>query len=49
MMAIFSDYLEQFVEVFIDDFSVFGNSYKEWMANLERMLKRWEETNLILN
>ena len=49
MMAIFSDYLEQSVEVFIDDFSVFGKSYDECLTNLERVLKRCEDTNLVLN
>ncbi|XP_061361018.1 uncharacterized protein LOC133304947 [Gastrolobium bilobum] len=29
MMAIFTDMIEQFVEVFMEDFSVFGDSYKE--------------------
>ena len=45
MMAIFSDYLEQSVEVFMDDFSVFGKSYDECLTNLERVLKRCEDTN----
>ena len=49
MMAIFSDYLEQSVEVFMDDFSVFGKSYDECLTNLERVLKRCEDTNLVLN
>ena len=40
MMAIFSDYLEQSVEVFMDDFSVFGKSYDECLTNLEQVLKR---------
>ena len=49
MMAIFSDYLEQSVEVFMDDFSVFGKSYDECLwTNLERVLKRCEDKNLVL-
>ena len=48
-MAIFSDYLEQSVEVYMDDFSFFDNSYDACLTNLECVLKQWEETNLVLN
>ncbi|XP_070055194.1 uncharacterized protein [Nicotiana tomentosiformis] len=34
MMAIFTDMVEQFVEVFMDDFSVFGSSYDDCLKNL---------------
>ncbi|GKD06488.1 hypothetical protein Tco_1181462, partial [Tanacetum coccineum] len=37
------------MEVFMDDFSVFGNSFDHCLLNLEKMLKRCEETNLVLN
>ncbi|GJX26306.1 reverse transcriptase domain-containing protein [Tanacetum coccineum] len=47
--AIFHDMVEDFMEVFIDDFSVFGNSFDCCLANLDRMLARCEETNLVLN
>ncbi|KAJ9541597.1 hypothetical protein OSB04_028103 [Centaurea solstitialis] len=49
MMSIFSDMLEQSMEVFMDDFSVYGTSYENCLQNLERILKRCEETNLVLN
>ncbi|GKB13201.1 reverse transcriptase domain-containing protein [Tanacetum coccineum] len=49
MMAIFHDMVEDFMEVFMDDFSVFGNSFDCLLANLDRMLARCEETNLVLN
>ncbi|KAJ9550254.1 hypothetical protein OSB04_014299 [Centaurea solstitialis] len=49
MMSIFSDMLEQSMEVFMDDFSVYGTSYENCLKNLERILKRCEETNLVLN
>nr|GFC25553.1 reverse transcriptase domain-containing protein [Tanacetum cinerariifolium] len=41
--------IEQTMEVFMDDFSVFGNSYSTCLTNLERMLKRCEDTKLALN
>nr|GFA24099.1 hypothetical protein [Tanacetum cinerariifolium] len=36
-------------EVFMDDFSVFGNSFQNCLSHLEKMLKRCEDTNLCLN
>nr|GFC08362.1 DNA-directed DNA polymerase [Tanacetum cinerariifolium] len=49
MMAIFHDMIERTMEVFMDDFSVFGNSFSTCLTNLENMLKRCEETKLALN
>nr|GEU81097.1 reverse transcriptase domain-containing protein [Tanacetum cinerariifolium] len=49
MMAIFHDMIEQTMEVFMDDFSVFENSFSMCLTNLERMLIRCEETKLALN
>nr|GFB46997.1 retrovirus-related Pol polyprotein from transposon 17.6 [Tanacetum cinerariifolium] len=49
MMAIFHDMIEQTMEVFMDDFSVFGNSFSTCLTNLENMLKRCEDTKLDLN
>nr|GEX16341.1 reverse transcriptase domain-containing protein [Tanacetum cinerariifolium] len=37
------------MEVFMDDFSVFGNSFQTCLSHLEKMLKRCEDTNLCLN
>ncbi|GJZ24423.1 reverse transcriptase domain-containing protein [Tanacetum coccineum] len=48
MMAIFHDMIEETVEVFMDDFSVFGNSFSSCLSNLDKMLKRCEYTNLVL-
>ena len=49
MMAIFSDMVEKTIEVFIDDFSVLGNSFDNCLQNLSSELIRCEETNLVLN
>ncbi|GJZ87824.1 putative nucleotidyltransferase, ribonuclease H [Tanacetum coccineum] len=49
MTAIFHDMVEDFMEVFMDDFSVFGNSFDQCLNNLDKMLGRCEETNLVLN
>nr|GEW48189.1 reverse transcriptase domain-containing protein [Tanacetum cinerariifolium] len=49
MMAIFHDTFEKTMEVFMDDFSVFKNSFQTCLSYLEKMLKRCEDTNLRLN
>ncbi|GKF16368.1 reverse transcriptase domain-containing protein, partial [Tanacetum coccineum] len=49
MMAIFYDMIEKTMEVFMDDFSVFGDSFDSCLSNLEQMLKKCEDTNLVLN
>ena len=49
MMAIFSYMVEKKTEVFMDDFSVFGNSFDNCLENLRLVLIRCEETNLVLN
>nr|GEX11936.1 reverse transcriptase domain-containing protein [Tanacetum cinerariifolium] len=48
-MAIFHDMIEKTMEVFMEDFSVFRNSFQTCLAHLEKMLKRCEDTNLCLN
>ena len=49
MTAIFSNFCEKIVEVFMDDFSVYGTSFDDCLRNLDRVLQRCEETNLVLN
>ncbi|CAN6583775.1 unnamed protein product [Malus baccata var. baccata] len=41
--------LERIIEIFMDDFSVFGNSFDNCLDNLTLILKRCVETNLVLN
>nr|GFA49957.1 DNA-directed DNA polymerase [Tanacetum cinerariifolium] len=40
MMVIFHDMIEQTIEVFMDDFSVFGNSFSTCLTNLEKNAKK---------
>ena len=49
MMAIFSDMVERTIEVFMDDFSIMGVSFDDCLENLRSVLRRREETNLVLN
>nr|GEU83463.1 retrovirus-related Pol polyprotein from transposon 17.6 [Tanacetum cinerariifolium] len=49
MLAIFHDMVEKTMEVFMDDFSVFGDSFENCLSRLDIMLQRCEDTNLSLN
>nr|GEY59723.1 reverse transcriptase domain-containing protein [Tanacetum cinerariifolium] len=49
MLAIFHDMVEKTMEVFTDDFSIFGNSFENCLSHLDKMLQRCEDTNLCLN
>ncbi|KAL4311338.1 hypothetical protein GQ457_01G019850 [Hibiscus cannabinus] len=49
MTAIFSDLNEDCLEIFMDDFSTFGEDFDSCLSNLEKVLKRCKETNLVLN
>ncbi|GJW37364.1 reverse transcriptase domain-containing protein [Tanacetum coccineum] len=49
MVAIFHDMIEKPTEVFMDDFSVFGDSFLSYLSHLDKMLQRCEDTNLVLN
>ncbi|GJY79561.1 reverse transcriptase domain-containing protein [Tanacetum coccineum] len=49
MMAIFYDMIEKMMEVFMDKFSVSGNSFRNYLSRVDKMLQRCEDTNLCLN
>ncbi|GKB84691.1 reverse transcriptase domain-containing protein [Tanacetum coccineum] len=49
MLAIFHDMIEESVEVFMDDFSVFGSSFDHCLNNLNKMLQRCKDAHLVLN
>nr|GEU91568.1 reverse transcriptase domain-containing protein [Tanacetum cinerariifolium] len=49
MIAIFHDMIEKTMEVFMDDFLIFGNSFRTCLSYLDIMLKRREDTHLYLN
>ena len=49
MMSIFSDMIEEIMEVFIDDFSVYGKTFDDCLENLDKDLQRCEEKYLVLN
>ncbi|CAH9082749.1 unnamed protein product [Cuscuta europaea] len=49
MIAIFKKFIGDFMEVSMDDFSSFGESFDECLHNLEKVLIRCEETHLALS
>ncbi|GKA04686.1 reverse transcriptase domain-containing protein [Tanacetum coccineum] len=49
MMAIFHDMIKETMEVFMDDFSVFRDSFSSCVSHLNKMLKWCKDTNLVLN
>ena len=48
-MSIFSDMIEEIMEVFMDDFSVYRMTFDHCLKNLDRVLQRCQEKDLILN
>ena len=48
-MSIFSDMMEDTIEVFMDDFSMVDESFERCLNNLSEVLKRCEDFNLVLN
>ncbi|RDX63181.1 Retrovirus-related Pol polyprotein, partial [Mucuna pruriens] len=49
MTSIFSDLLQDCMEVFMDDFTVYANSFEACLSNLSKVLKRCIDTNLVFN
>ena len=49
MMTIFSNFIENIMEVFMDDFSVYGKNFDQCLENLEKVLQRCKEVDLVLN
>ncbi|GJS11765.1 reverse transcriptase domain-containing protein [Tanacetum coccineum] len=49
MLAIFHDMIEEFIEVFMENFFVFGNSFDKFLTNLDKMLQHCKDAHLVLN
>ena len=49
MMSIFSDLVEEVMEIFMDDFTVYGSSFENCLHNLGTVLHRYQDKNLSLN
>jgi hypothetical protein len=49
MMAVFLEFIEDIVEVFMDDFSVNGKTFVDCLANFDKVLTRCAEVDFVLN
>jgi hypothetical protein len=49
MVNIFSDIVEHFLKIFMDDFSIYDSSFEECLYHLTLVLVRCKEKNLVLN
>jgi hypothetical protein len=47
MMAVFSEFIEEIVEVFMDDFSAYGNTFMDCLENMDNVLTRCAEVDLV--
>ena len=48
-MSIFSDMIEEIMEVFMDDFSAYGKTFDHCLENSDEVLQRCQEKDLVLN
>jgi hypothetical protein len=48
MMVVFSEFIKEIVEAFVDDFSVYGKTFMDCLANLDKVLTRCAEVDLVL-
>ena len=49
MLCMFSDMVERIMEVYMDDITVYRGDFEECLTNLEAILHRCIEKNLVLN
>jgi hypothetical protein len=49
VLGVFADLIHDCVEVYMDDFTVYGNTFEEALSNLEEVLIRCQESNLALS
>ena len=49
MLSIFSDFIEKCIEVFMDDFTLYGSSFDTCLENLDKILNRCIQSNLVSN
>ena len=49
MMSMFSDLVEEVMEIFMDDFTMYGSSFEQCFNNLETVLQRCKDKQLALN
>ena len=48
-MSMFSDLVKEIMEIFLDDFSIYGSSFEHCLKILETILQRCQDKSLALN
>jgi hypothetical protein len=48
-MATFSNLVEKVMEVFMDDFSIYGETFEDCLANHDKVLRQYQEADLVMN
>ena len=48
-MSMFLDLMKEAMEIFMDDFSVYGSSFEHCLKNLDTVPQRCQKKNLALN
>jgi hypothetical protein len=49
IMAVFSEFIEEIVEVFMDDCSIYGKTFVDCLENLDKVLTSCAEVDLVLD
>ena len=49
ILGIFSDLVDDSVEIYMDEFTPYGNSFEEGLVNLEKVLERCKQTHVSLS
>jgi hypothetical protein len=49
VLGIFIDLIQNCVEVYMDNFTIYGNTFEEAISNLEKVLIHCQESNLSLS
>ena len=49
MMSMFSYLVEDIMEIFMDDFTVYGSNFEQCLQNLGTVFQRFRDKNLALN
>ena len=49
MVSIFSDMIERFLDIFMDDFFIFGSTFSKCLHHLRLVLERCKEKHLVFN
>jgi hypothetical protein len=49
MIAVFSEVIKEIIEVFMDGFSIYGETFVDYLANFNKVLTRCAEVDLVLN